>query len=162
VVKPLHLHVGAELAESFIEVVHLGQNADSHDNQKYVGRRMRELILSGKRQLDSNSESLDGHDRNGAHSAADGQIYKGILLSIFGGDFVDHNNGENADDSAVEEEAGLNSVVEDLVNGIDFWIWGRMKDDDDRTEQTYSASNLAQKAEFLVEKVSPENGSGYS
>lgn len=57
-------HIGRELAEGLVEVVHLRQNADSGDNHKDIGRRMAELVVARKGQLQRNAKGLDSHDRD--------------------------------------------------------------------------------------------------
>lgn len=66
---------------------------------------MRELVLSFKSHLEGNAEGLDRHDGHGAGRRADGEVDEGVLFAVLGGDLVDHENGENSDECAVEEEA---------------------------------------------------------
>jgi hypothetical protein len=100
-----NVHVGGELAESLVEVVHLGQNAaDDHDDED-IGRRVRELVLSSECHLERDSEGLDEHDGHGAGGGADGEVDEGVLAPVLGRDLVDHEDGEDGDKCAVEEEA---------------------------------------------------------
>ena len=99
------VHVGGELAESLVEVVHLGQNAaDDHDDED-VGRRVRKLVLSSERHLERDSKGLDEHDGHGSGGGADGEVDKRVLAPVLGGDLVDHEDGEDGNECAVEEEA---------------------------------------------------------
>lgn len=53
---------------------------------------MRELVVSGKRELQGNAESLDSHDRDRANRGADGQENERVLLSMDGGNLVYHDD----------------------------------------------------------------------
>lgn len=58
-----YLHVGRELFQCLVEIVHLGNDAYCHDNTKSISGRMSELIIAGKCKLDCNAECFDRHDR---------------------------------------------------------------------------------------------------
>ena len=51
---------------------------------------MAELIVAGKGELESDAESFDGHDGDGADRRADGEVNKRILLAVQRGDSVYH------------------------------------------------------------------------
>ena len=65
------LHVGWELAQSFVEIIHLRKNAYNDDDDEDIGRRVWELVITAQTQFQSNTESFDGHDWNGT----DGRAY---------------------------------------------------------------------------------------
>lgn len=100
-------NIRRKLAERLIKVVHLRQNADHHNNHEHISARMRELVITTKRQLNSNAEGLDCHDRHATDGAANRQVDHRVLLAIFWCDFVDHNCGEDGDYQAVEHETWL-------------------------------------------------------
>lgn len=51
--RPLvnHLHVRREVGKSFVEVVHLCQNADGCQDHENISRRMAELVVASKGEL---------------------------------------------------------------------------------------------------------------
>ena len=57
-----HAHVGGKGVQCLIEVVHLHQDADDHDNGEDIRARVCQLVLPGKSELECNSEPFDGHD----------------------------------------------------------------------------------------------------
>ena len=57
-----HVHVCVKGRQGFIEIVHLGENTDCHDNDKDVCRGMNELVVSAKRELQRDTKGLDRHD----------------------------------------------------------------------------------------------------
>ena len=78
--------------------------------------------------------------------------------SACGRDFVDHDAGEQGDEEAVEEEAGLDGVVEDLVDGLDILIPWRMENNNHTAYQTNSTPKLAEDSQFFFEEIRSENG----
>lgn len=48
---------------------------------------------------------------------------------------VDHDDGEDGDGQAVEEEEGLDCVVEDLVDRFDGFVWRCVKHDYEGAEE---------------------------
>lgn len=96
------LHVTREAGEGLVEIVHLSQDADSCQNHKDVGRRVAELIVAGKGELEGNAKSLDGHDGDGADGRANGEVNEGVLLPVDRGDLVNHKNGKADDCNGVE------------------------------------------------------------
>ena len=98
------VHIGGELAESLVKVVHLRQDADGRDNHKHVGGRVGELIVPSKRQLEGDAKGLDGHDRDGADARADAQVDERVLLAVSGRHLVDHDAREYADDKGIQQE----------------------------------------------------------
>jgi hypothetical protein len=88
---------------------HLDQNAEDHDESEKVRRRMRELIIARKRQLERDTEALstqyesatfaqrvfgkaylDGHDGNTSNEGTDRKIHHRVLCAVFRSDFEDH------------------------------------------------------------------------
>jgi len=100
-----NIHVGRELAESFVEVVHLREDAAYNHDDENVGRRVSELVVSSKSHLECNTEGLDEHDRDGAGRGADGEVDQRVLATMLGSDLVDHEDREDGDEEAVNEEA---------------------------------------------------------
>lgn len=104
-IAEINLHVGWELAQRLVEVVHLRQNAHSRNNHEYVGRSVSELIVAGECQLQSNAECLDGHDRDGPHEGADAEVNKWVVFAIDRSDFVNHEDGECRNRDRIYQEA---------------------------------------------------------
>lgn len=102
--RSFDVHVGGELAERLVEVVHLRQDADGRDNHKHVGRRVGKLVVPGKRQLEGDAKGLDGHDRDGADGRADAQVDERVLLAVSRRHLVDHDTREHADDEGIQQE----------------------------------------------------------
>lgn len=117
---------------------------------------MRELIVPAKRQLDGNAKRLDRHNRHAAHGAAYRQVDHRVLLAVIGRDAVDHDDGEDGDDKAVEEEARLQGEVQQLLDGLDFFVGRGVEDNDDGAGEADCAADLAQDAEAFVEEVGAE------
>lgn len=63
---------------------------------------MAELVVASKCEFQSNAEGLDGHDGDGSDSRANGEVDERILLSVDGGNLVDHGNGERDDGNGVK------------------------------------------------------------
>ena len=82
----MYIHVRVELAEGFVEVVHLSQNAAYNHNDKNVGRRMAELVVACKCHFQGCSKCLDCHDGHGAGGRADGEINERVFAAVFWGD----------------------------------------------------------------------------
>jgi hypothetical protein len=106
------------LTQGLVEVVHLRQNADDCDEDKDVGARMGELVVTGKGQLDGNTDTLDGHDGDGADGAADGNIDQRVLASITRAHAVDHDSREDDDQQHIEEEACFTSVASSSASSL--------------------------------------------
>lgn len=102
--RSFDVHVGGELAERLVEVVHLRQDADGRDNHKHIGRRVGELVVPAKRQLEGDAKGLDGHDRDGADGRADAQVDERVLLAVPRRHLVDHDAREHADDEGIQQE----------------------------------------------------------
>lgn len=152
------LHVRGELAESLVEVVHLRQDAHRRDDDEHVGRRVGELVVSGKGELQGNAQGLDGHDRDGAGQGADAQIDQRVLLSIHGRNLVDGNDRVNGHGQGVEQKGWLDGIVQNFVNGRDVLVGRRVKDDDDGANEADGTAELAQCSEDLAEEVGAEDG----
>lgn len=109
---------------------------------------MGELIVAAEGELQRNAKRLDGHDRNRADGGADRDVYKRVLLSVHGGDSVDHDGGVDCDSEAINEEpcsvrfhaqdrmsasrTWLERIGKNLVNALNGFVGGRMEDDHDR------------------------------
>jgi hypothetical protein len=99
------LHVCRELTQGLVEVVHLREDtAYNHDNED-VSRRMRELVVTRKSHLERESECLDEHDRHRASRRADGKVDQRVLATVLRRNLVDHEDGKDRDEKAVEQEA---------------------------------------------------------
>ena len=96
---------------------------------------MGELIIAGKCQLDSNAETLDCHDGHAANCAADGDVDEWVLAAVRRSDAVDHYDGEDCDGGTVEEEEGLDRVMEHLVDCFNGLVWRRVEHDYDGAEE---------------------------
>lgn len=66
---------------------------------------MSKLIFTSKRHLERQTESLDEHDGHGARRRADGDVNEWVLAAILWCDLVDHEDGKDGDEQAVEEES---------------------------------------------------------
>lgn len=99
-----NIQVRGECRKSFVEVVHLCQNADHYNNREDVCRRVRELVVSGERELQSNAKCFDSHDRDRADSRADRDVDEWVLAAMLRCDPVNHEDRENANNDAVDEE----------------------------------------------------------
>lgn len=104
------VHVRGELAECLVEIVHLGQNTHNHNDRKSVCAGMCELVLARKCELQSNTESLDRHDRERANRRTDRKVDQRVLASILGRDLINHEDGEAHDQYAVEHETCADCV----------------------------------------------------
>lgn len=107
---------------------------------------MAELVVPRERQLDRDAERLDRHDRHGSHRAADAEVDERVLAPVARRHLVDHEGGEDGDDSAVEEEAGLDGVLKDFVDGGDFFVGRRVQDNDDGADEADGAADFAESA----------------
>lgn len=101
----MDVHVRTKLTQRLVKVVHLGQDADHDDNGEDPGGRIGELVVAAEGEFEGDAEALDGHDGDAADGAADGDVDHRVLLAVLGGDAVDHYQGEDDDDGAVEHEA---------------------------------------------------------
>jgi hypothetical protein len=97
---------------------------------------MGELVIASKCQLDGNAEALDRHDGHATDGAADGDVDERVLAAVRGSDMVDHYDSEDSDGGAVEEEEGLDRVVEHTVDCFDRLVWRCVEHDYDGTEET--------------------------
>ena len=97
-------HVGWELAQGLVKVVHLRQNAHSGDDDKDICRGVGELVVASKSELEGNAESLDGHDGDGADKRADAEVDQRVLLAVDGGDLVDGDDRVHGDGEGVKQE----------------------------------------------------------
>jgi hypothetical protein len=99
------VHVGGELAQGLVEVVHLREDAAYDHDDEDVGRGVGELVVAREGHLEGNAEGLDEHDGDRAGGGADGEVDQGVLAAVLGSDLVDHEDGEDGDEKAVNEEA---------------------------------------------------------
>lgn len=154
------VHIRRELAESLVEVVHLHQDADSGDNHEHVGRRVRELVVSAKGELQGNAERLNSHDGDGADKRADSKVDERVLLAVDRCNLIYHDDCKYTNGTGVEKESWyrkkvshatsqqnrdqkywgeggwvrrtrLDSIIKDLVNSLNLFIRRRVEDDDD-------------------------------
>lgn len=84
---------------------------------------MGKLILALKREFQSNTKCLDRHDGYGTNSRADGEVYQGILLAIFWGDLVDHDDGEHGNDGDVGEETCMSTTFSKIPGRLESQSW---------------------------------------
>jgi hypothetical protein len=92
------------LAQSLVEVVHLREDATHDHNDEDIGRRVGELVVTCKGHLERQTKGLDEHDRHRAGCRADGEVDQRVLATVLGRNLVDHEDGEDGDEEAVEEE----------------------------------------------------------
>lgn len=97
--------------QGLVEVVHLHKNADTRENHEDVCRGMLELVVASKGELDCDTKRLDGHDRDGSNSRADGEVDQWVLLSVDRSNPVDHNCRKHNDNEAVEQVAWYHQSV---------------------------------------------------
>lgn len=93
------------MTQRLVEVVHLCENAAHNHDDEHISRRMRKLVVTRKRHLERQSKRLDEHDRHGARRRADGEVNERVFATILGRNLVDHEDGKDRDEEAVEEEA---------------------------------------------------------
>lgn len=99
------VHIGAELAQRLIEVVHLREDADHDGDAEDVRAGRRELVVAAEGELHGDTEALDGHDGDAADGTADAEVDHGVLLAVLGGDSVDHDHRKGRHYYAVEQKA---------------------------------------------------------
>lgn len=148
---------GIKLIQSLVEVVHLGENAEGHDNDEDVSRQMSELVVSSQSELEGNTKGLDSHDGDGAHAGADRDVDHGVGQTVHWGDFVDHEGRVHSHHKGVEKEARLGGVVQDLVDGLDVLVRRSMEDNDHGAHKADGTTHLAQDSELLLEENSSQD-----
>lgn len=99
------LHIRRKLTQSFVEVVHLRQNADHYHNYKHICRGMRELVIAPESELQGNTKCLDRHNGDGADCRADGDVDKRILATISWRNAVYHDTRKCCHHRDVEQKA---------------------------------------------------------
>lgn len=60
-----------ELAQRFVEIIHLRHDTDGCDNHEDIGRREFELVVARQGEFDGDAECFDGHDRDRSDRRAD-------------------------------------------------------------------------------------------
>ena len=105
IIDEKHLHVGIIGIESFVEVVHLDENADDRDDPKHVCAWMRELVVPGKRQLDGDAEAFNGHNGDGTHGGAYRDVDGGIRPTVSRNNGVNHDKREHGNSEAIHHKA---------------------------------------------------------
>jgi hypothetical protein len=105
------VHVGIELTQGLVEVIHLCQDADDCDENEDVCAWVSELVVAAQGQLDGDTDTFYCHDGDGANSAADGNVNQRVLASITRAHAVDHDGREDNDQQHIEEEAYFTSVA---------------------------------------------------
>lgn len=93
------------MAQGLVEVVHLREDAAYDHDDEDIGRGVGELVVAREGHLQRNAKGLDEHDGDGAGGGADGEVDQGVLAAVLGSDLVDHKDGENGNEKAVDEEA---------------------------------------------------------
>jgi hypothetical protein len=93
------------LAESFVKIVHLRENAANCDYYEDVSGWMGKLIVSSESHLERNTKSLDSHNGDGASCRANGEVYERILFAMLGRNVVDHEDRKGSHKNAIYEEA---------------------------------------------------------
>lgn len=116
---------------------HLYEDTADDDHAKDVGAHMRQLVVACKGQLERHAEALpvslartylpvrthlDSHDADAADQTADAEVHKGRLRAVSGNDAVNHVCREDADKRDVAQEREAGGVVENLVDGLYFFI----------------------------------------
>jgi len=109
--EELNGHVGVELTQGFVKVIHLRQDADNRHQNEDICARVGELVAPAQSELHSDTDALDSHDGDGADGAADAQVYKRVLAAIPRSDTVDHDGSEDNNCGTVEEKGGLDGVM---------------------------------------------------
>jgi hypothetical protein len=99
-----HSHIRGKLTQRLVEVIHLSQDAGDDDDDEDISGRMGKLIVTVECHLQCCAKRLDSHDGDGAGGGADGEVNERILATIFGRNFVDHEDGENGNEAAIYEE----------------------------------------------------------
>ena len=108
------VHVGGELAQRFVEVVHLGQDTHHNHNGEDVCGWMSKLVFAAKREFQSNAEAFDSHDGDGADGRANADVNHGIFLPINRGDLIDHDHCEKRDDGDIDQEGCTHAKCQSL------------------------------------------------
>jgi hypothetical protein len=49
--------------------------------------------------------------------------------------------------------------LQDLIDGLDLFVWGRMEDNDHGSDQTDCAAKLPQNSQFFMQEVCAEDSS---
>jgi hypothetical protein len=100
-----NLQGGRELAESLVKIIHLCENTDCGQDDKHIGRRMRELIVAGHCELEGDTKGLDRHDGDGSNDRADRDVDERVLSSIDWGHLVNHHRRKRCNCGAIEQES---------------------------------------------------------
>lgn len=79
-------------------------DAQSNDETKDVGTRKGKLIIASESEFDRDTETFDGHNRDGTDHGADGDVDYWIGATVSGDDDVDHDEREYKDSKAVHQE----------------------------------------------------------
>lgn len=115
----MNIHVRRKLAQSLVEVIHLRENAAHDHDDEDIGRGMCELVVSRECHLQRDAEGFDEHDRDRASCGADGEVDEWVLAAMFRGDLVDHEDGEDGNEEAVDEETcNQSAVCQDRLSAI--------------------------------------------
>lgn len=105
------VHVCTELAQGLVEIIHLCHDGDHSDDHKGICARVDQLILAAECEFESNTEPLDRTNGDASDSTADAEVDQRVLLAVFGGHIVDHEDGKGDHDRAVEQEARLDGII---------------------------------------------------
>jgi hypothetical protein len=95
----------------------LNGDATDHRERKDPRSSPPQLVVTREGKLDRDSETLDRHDGNRSDEGANGDVHEGVRVAVLGSDLVDHVEGEDEDEEAVEHEPwterGSDSSVEE-------------------------------------------------
>lgn len=117
----VHVHRGRERVQRFVEVVHLGENAEACHDGKHIGGCVNKLVVALKREFHSNAKGLDRHNRDRANGGADGDVDERVLLSVQRSNSIDHHCGEACHGQTVQKEgcAKVSSKQKDQAHVLD-------------------------------------------
>lgn len=80
----VNVHIRAELAECFVKIVHLRQDADRDHDHEDVSAGVDKLVLASEGEFYGNAEGFDGHYADGADGRADGEVDERVLFAVGG------------------------------------------------------------------------------
>lgn len=98
------VHICGELAESFVEIIHLREDAANCDDYKNVCGGVGKLVVSRESHLKRNTESLDGHNGYRTGGRANGEVDERVLSAVLGRNVVDHEDRKGGHKNAVYEK----------------------------------------------------------
>lgn len=99
------LHGLRECIKGFVEVVHLCEDTDEHDDDEDVCGGVSELVVAVRSQLQGNTEGFRGHDRHRSSGCTDRKVVQGVLSPISWANAVDHDTRVSRNSRAKYQEA---------------------------------------------------------